>query len=29
MLSRGGTNMNDDDIRAVAAYVYSLRKAKK
>jgi mono/diheme cytochrome c family protein len=29
MLPRGGTSMSDDDVRAVAAYVYSLRKAKK
>jgi mono/diheme cytochrome c family protein len=29
MLPRGGANLTDADIRAVAAYVYSLRKAKK
>jgi mono/diheme cytochrome c family protein len=29
MLPRGGTSLNDGDIRAVAAYVYSLRNAKK
>jgi mono/diheme cytochrome c family protein len=29
MLPRGGTNMTDEQVRAVAAYVYSLRSAKK
>lgn len=29
MLPRGGTSMTDDQILAVAAYVYSLRKAGK
>lgn len=29
MLPRGGTNMTDEQVRAVAAYVYSLRNAKK
>lgn len=29
MLPRGGTNLTDDQVKAVAAYVYSLRSAKK
>jgi mono/diheme cytochrome c family protein len=29
MLPRGGANLSDADVRAVAAYVYSLRNAKK
>lgn len=29
MLPRGGTSLNDEQIRAVAAYVYSLRNARK
>jgi mono/diheme cytochrome c family protein len=29
MLPRGGTGMNEEQIRAVAAYVYSLRNTKK
>ena len=29
MLPRGGTSMTDEQVRAVAAYVYSLRNAKK
>jgi mono/diheme cytochrome c family protein len=29
MLPRGGSSMSDADVRAVAAYVYSLRKPKK
>jgi len=29
MLPRGGTNLTDDQVKAVAAYVYSLRSVKK